>query len=200
MINHISGTITAITQDSIILTSGPIGFSLYVANSAFFKINQKITIQVYMYWHQENGPSFFGFTKPAERHLFVLIISCSGIGPRIALSILSHMSPSEFVEAIQTANERALSAVNGIGTKKAEHIIVQLKHKISQLIEEGVDLGAQGESVQQRNQLVDVLKSLNYSRSEINNTLTHLNEQYNDPTLPFDKLMRHALAFLAKKL
>ena len=67
----------------------------------------------------------------------MLVIGCSGIGPKIALAVLAHLGAQGFVEVVSCGDERALSKVNGIGPKKAEQIIVQLKHKVSKLISSG---------------------------------------------------------------
>ena len=99
---------------------------------------------------------------------------------------------------VQQGNQEALSAINGIGPKKAEHLILHLKHKVIKLLEQGALEAVPGGSASQRQDIAQVLKSLNYSKQEIGAALHYLNEQY-PAAIPFDQLMRHALGFLAKQ-
>lgn len=200
MINHLTGIISHYADDHLIITTGPIGFDIQVPQGLQFVVGQQITLYLHMNWNQEQGPSLFGFATVAQRTLFQLIISCSGIGPKIGLSILSQLSPAEFIESVQTGNEKLLSSVHGIGTKKAEQMIVQLKHKLEKVIDtDFADEVLSGRGAKDRQQLAQVLKSLHYSKAEVTDTLRYLQE-HGDHTASFDQLMRQALAFLAKKI
>jgi Holliday junction DNA helicase RuvA len=151
-----------------------------------------------LHWNQEQGPSLFGFATEAEKVIFLLLIDCPGVGPKIGLAVLAHMTPATFLRAIQSGNDEALSQVNGIGAKKAEHLIVHLKHKVAKLIEAGLD-AEEGGQANQWQTVIEALNALNYSRPEINRALKHLHESYADKTYAFDQLLRQALSFLSKK-
>lgn len=201
MINHIIGTVSHVCADRLTLATGPMGFEIQVPDTQLFTIGQQITFYIHMHWNQEQGPSLFGFTSLSQRTLFQLVISCSGIGPKIGLNILAQLSPIEFIEAVQTGNQELLSSVHGIGAKKAEQIIMYLKHKIEKIIETDLDqeiMASRG--TKDRQQIAQVLKSLHYSKAEIADTLRHLQERQLDSAATFDQLMRQALAFLAKKI
>lgn len=198
MIDILCGTITHIVDDAITVMTGGIGLRLQVPHVQTCTPNTAVTLYVYMHWNQEQGPSLFGFSNELDRQVFLLIISCSGIGPKIALSILSSLGSSGCVHAICQGDDKALSKVPGIGTKKAEQIIVSLKHKMQKLVKSGVEL-EDISSLQQMHELNDVLTSLNYSKREIDATLHWLAEQPVSEPVPFDKLMRQALSFLSKK-
>lgn len=197
MIYSITGTIKEVLDHAVIIDTGAMGFNLQVPQPHKFTIGQTTQIVTYMHWNAEQGPSLFGFTSALEKTVFLLIIDCSGIGPRIALATLAHMSPAEFLEAIQSANEKALSSISGIGAKKAEQMIVQLKHKVAKLIDAGIDLGNSA-ALEKRHEISQVLKSLNYSKGEISSAMHYINESY-PGNVAFDQLMRHALAYLAKQ-
>lgn len=200
MINHLTGTISHYIDDHFIINTGPLGFDIQVPQGHQFVVGQQITLYIYMHWNQEQGPSLFGFATVTQRTLFQLIIGCSGVGPKIGLSILSQLNPAEFIEAVQTGNEKLLSSVHGIGAKKAEQMIVQLKHKLEKIID--TDFAHEvlsDRTSKDRQQLAQVLKSLHYSKTEVADTLRHLQE-HGDHTASFDQLMRQALAFLAKKI
>lgn len=202
MFDYLVGKITEIGEKKVTLLVNGFAFLLKTPQTANFKKvedNQKIF--TYMHWNQEKGPSLFGFKEEMERTLFLLIIECSKIGPSIALSILSQMTTEQFIEIITTQNEKGLSSVNGIGPKKAEQIIVQLKHKISKLISTGklAPSGDQQDFTQWQN-INEVLTSLNYSKPEISKAIKYLMEKHSGQTPALDKLIRSALSFLSGNL
>lgn len=197
MIQLLKGSVASKSDNTITLLANSIGFAVQVPHPDTYEIGTPITLTIYMHWNQEQGPSLYGFTSEAEKKIFELIISCSGIGPRIGLAILSAMSPGEFITAIQNGNEAALSSVNGIGSKKAEQIIVSLKHKVAKLALDADFRHETGSSI--RHQVAEVLKSLNYSKSEIHAAMNYLQEPGVTDGATFDALMRKALSFLAKK-
>ena len=198
MINSLSGIIKDSIDSTVIVEVAGIGFGVQVAGARAFAIGQKVDLLVHMHWNQENGPALFGFNTSLEKSVFLLITSCSGLGPKLAMAVLAHLGAAEFISAVTQANQDALSAVSGIGAKKAEQIIVQLKHKVAKLVESGIDLGASGD-LEHRQNICQVLKSLNYSSKEISAAMNYLNEQYPQSSVAFDQLMRHALSYLAKR-
>lgn len=198
MLNTLTGTITQITETEITLTAGAFGFAISVPSPSSYQEKQEILLHIYMHWNQENGPSLYGFAQSQEKEIFGIIIGCSGIGPRIGLAILADLGVSGVLNAVHQENEKALSGVNGIGPKKAEQLIVQLKHKVKKLLSSGAHL-ADDESMRQHwQQIHEVLSSLNYSRGEIARAMKHLEKENAGTNLPFDQLMRQALSFLAK--
>lgn len=197
MINTLTGSVQDINDANITLLVEGIGFSVTVANPNLLQKENQITLYIYQHWNSETGPALYGFVEQLEKKVFLLIIDCPGIGPKIGLAILAQLGALSFLQVVQSGNDKALSAVNGIGAKKAEQIIVQLKHKVSKLIESGIDI-SNSESLSQRHQILEALKSLNYSRQEITAAMNYLNEQCPN-TAAFDQLMRYALTFLAKR-
>jgi len=199
MITRLSGAIVEVTEQSLTLDVQGVGYGVHVPNAQKFSNGQSIILFVATHWNQENGPSLFGFATAFERTLFTLIVSCSGIGPKIALSILSQMTPTHFLNVIQSADESALSAINGIGPKKAEQLMVHLKHKVAKLVDQGGVVIDDSEPTSVRHNVAQVLKSLHYSKQEITAAMHYINEKHPSHTVPFDQLMRHALGFLAKQ-
>lgn len=197
MIHAIQGTVCAVLDQALVIECGHISYLVSMATTAHLSVGQKTQLHTYMHWNQEQGPTLFGFTNELERTVFLLIISCSGLGPKIALAILADLGASAFLHAVHAGDENALTNISGIGAKKAEQIIVHLKHKVAKLINSGIALEGSTES-QQWVTLSQVLQSLNYSRPEIAAALKHLNESANTQA-PFDQLMRQALSFLSKK-
>ena len=198
MIDRISGMVNVVRKNTITVDVGPIGFQLQIADSTRFHASQKVDLYAYMHWNQENGPSLFGFDSELEKEVFLLVIGCSGIGPKIGLAVLRDLGAERFLEAIQTDDDRALSSVGGLGPKKVEHMVVQLKSKVAKLVKSGLQIKGASKFVDWQN-VSDVLVSLKYSRTEVTRAMKFLSEHHGSQELPFDRLVRHALSFLAKK-
>ena len=109
------------------LILGMMGIALQVPSAQAFVTDVPLKIYSYLHWSSENGPSLFGFAQPLDRSVFKVIISCSGIGPKIALAVLADLGAQGFLHAITIGDEQMLSKVSGIGKKKAEQIIVVIK-------------------------------------------------------------------------
>jgi Holliday junction DNA helicase RuvA len=200
MIDYVTGTIKTIHHQAITIeVAGAYGFSLYVPDSTSFTKDQSVSVYTYLHWNQENGPTLYGFHTPHDRTVFLLIISCPGIGPKIGLAILGHLGAHNFIEAIQQQDEHALSKVNGIGARKASQIIIQLRDKVTKLISTGV-ITLQTENAKQWHMLTQALESLNYSRAEITHAIQNLKSNSATQAHTFDQLMRQALSLLAKQV
>jgi len=200
MFSYLNGIVKDRSDQAITLDVGAFAFEVKVPNSSVFSQDKKAKIHAYMHWNAEQGPSLYGFATELEKIVFLLITSCSGIGPKIGLAALNDLGAESFLQAIQTGSEKTLSKVSGIGGKKAEQMIVQLKHKVAKLIKSGVELG-DAQHIAHWNTVTEALESLNYSRSEINRAMSHLQKDYADDTnVSFDQLMRQALAVLTKQV
>lgn len=197
MIDILSGRVVHVQDKKITLMVGDIGFSVLAPHARQLVIDEKVSLFAYFHWSAENGPSLYGFPTQLTRNVFLLIIDCPKIGPALALNILSQMNVGQFLQAITTQKESALSALTGVGPKKAEQLIVDLKHKVQKLIDQGGDEIFMQANFVQWQQLSDVLTSLNYSKQEIGRTVTHLTAKYQGQECQLDQLIRAALAFLS---
>lgn len=198
MINYLVGKIQRVGEKSLTLLVNGLGFEIFAPQAQNFRENSDANLHTYMHWNQEKGPTLYGFQDELEKTIFLLIISCSKIGPSIAMSILSQMTSSEFIQIISQQDEKALSKINGIGVKKAEQIIVQLKHKIAKLISSGElkTEDSQQDFTHWQN-VNEVLESLNYSKPEITKTMKYLTEKHGGQNIQLDQLIRSALSFLS---
>jgi len=199
MISYIVGTVKKIYEKTATIVVNGIGLSFHTPQIQKLQEGKKVELYAYLNWNQEKGPSLYGFETELEKTVFLMIIDCPKIGPSIALKILSQINAPNFLEIITTQNDSALSAINGIGKKKAEQLIMQLKDKVSKLISSGaVVANSQQDFVQWQN-INDVLTSLNYSKPEIGGAIKFLMENYGDQNYPLDKLIRAALGHLSQK-
>lgn len=202
MLSTITGTIKNIHENSVIIDIGALSLQISVPTPALFQMHQKVTLNTYLHWHQEQGPTLFGFSTEIEKTIFLLLIDCPGIGPKIGLSVNANLTPQDFFDAIQGGKDTTLSKISGIGAKKAEQIIVHLKHKVNKLIEDGLSVSTTSETHHWKT-VSDALTALNYSRSEIHQAIKYVQEQSaadaTQQAYTFDYLLRRTLVFLAKK-
>ncbi len=200
MFGYIKGSVEEISGALVVVEVGGIGFQLAMPNTASLTIGKVATISTYMHWNQENGPSLYGFVSALEKTVFTVIISCSGIGPKIGLAVLGTLSPNQFLQAVAQQDIKTLSSVNGIGAKKAEQMLVALRHKVAKLFDSGI-VGVQtdGGAAVHWKDLTEALGSLNYSRTEVQHAVHYLREQKIETELSFDQLLRGALSYLAQK-
>lgn len=198
MLNFVKGTITHASDQvaTVYNESLALGFEITVNRACAAQLNQVVALHVYMHWNQEQGPSLYGFETRAERECFVLLIGCPGVGPKLALSLLEQIDLGSLATIVQANDVKALSALKGIGLKKAEQLILYLKNRIDDFMVQYAPAGTAGSAFKQ---VAQVLESLNYGQAEIQQTLAHLHQQQMG-TLSFDTLLRKALAFLAKKV
>ena len=143
MISYLRGRVLTLTAETVILDVNGVGYEAYCTSGAFSKMTQGETAELYTYLQvKEDGVSLFGFASPKEKELFLKLISVSGVGPKMGISILASLSADEFAQAVATADVKRLSAVKGLGKKTAEKIVLELHGKISA----AEVLGASGET------------------------------------------------------
>lgn len=199
MIDFIKGQIYAIEEKAIGVLIGNVAIKFSTPRANEWILNENVTIYTYLHWNAEQGPSLFGFVSAFERTVFLLIIDCPKIGPTIALNVLHQLKPGQFLEIVTSQNEKGLSSVNGIGAKKAEQIIMELKHKVTKLTNNGTltPPANSQDTFMHWHEVSEVLNSLNYSKQEIHKTLQILTKKYADQQVGLDQLIRAALAQLS---
>ncbi|MBQ7693161.1 MAG: Holliday junction branch migration protein RuvA [Oscillospiraceae bacterium] len=138
MFYHIDGTVREMEPGLAVIDCGGIGFALNVTANTLSGL--KLGERAKLYVSEsigENNFNLFGFLDKSERRFFELLISVSGIGPKAAMSILSHSTPEGLALAIISGNEKALTVAPGIGKKIAQRVILELKDKVSKEMEGG---------------------------------------------------------------
>lgn len=131
MIDYIKGEITELNPTYAVLETGGIGYFINISLPVFSSLSGQKNTRLFIYEViREDAHVLFGFITPAERQLFLLLISVSGIGANTARMIMSSYAVQEIQQMIATANVAALSSIKGIGAKTAQRIIVDLKDKI----------------------------------------------------------------------
>jgi holliday junction DNA helicase RuvA len=134
MIAKIRGTIDELKPTEVILDASGVGYGLTIPLSTYEKIQTLGEATLYVYTHhKEDQFKLFGFFTEQERDLFIILLNISGIGPSMAISILSGITISRLVDAVQSENMTLLTKIPGIGNAKAEKLIFELKRKLKKL-------------------------------------------------------------------
>jgi Holliday junction DNA helicase RuvA len=198
MIAQLTGTIRSINNDRIILEVAGIGYLVHVTPVAAttLALGNSLTLHTSMVV-REDSMTLYGFLDAPSRETFELVQTVSGIGPRVALSILAHLSPDQLADAVDTESVNILSGVPGIGKKGAQRILLELKGKLSRS-------GAPSTSVSStqpmwREQLAGALISLGYSAREADSTISivaidYANRGLNPADSDLSELLKAALA------
>jgi Holliday junction DNA helicase RuvA len=168
LISYIKGTLASKNPTGIIVEAGGIGYEILVPLSSYDRLGDLGSeVEVYTHFHvREDAHILFGFATTAERRLFQFLIGISGVGPRMALSVLSGVGVDDFCEAIVQEEVDFLTSIPGVGKKTAQRLIVELKSRLS---EEDVRVAVGGGRVGRGNrvsQAVQALVALGFSSPE----------------------------------
>lgn len=190
MIGYLKGTVLRKTVTHLILVVHGVGYEIAAPTRVTETLTQDTEVEIFIYTHvKEDQLKLFGFDTIQERDLFELLISISGIGPKAAMSILSLHTHQQINNAIAKADVAFFSKVKGLGKKRAQKIIIELKGKIGSF----QDIDLTDSDSQSDSAVVDVLISFGFKRKEIEEVLHKL-----DPTLSEEKIIKEALRMLGK--
>jgi Holliday junction DNA helicase RuvA len=163
MIAFLRGRVLEKHPTRVIVETGGVGYEVHVPLSSYSGVGEPgadITLRIHTHV-REDALQLFGFATPLELALFDRLIAVSGIGPKLALSVLSGLAPSDLVGAIRGGDVARLVSIPGVGKKTAERIVLELRDKLSAL-EATTPGGAPGDGT--RTDLVSALVNLGYHR------------------------------------
>src|SRR5215213_7587228 len=167
MIARLAGTLGEKTPGRIVLDVHGIGYDVQVPLSTFYVLGEPgtaVTLRVYTHV-REDVIALYGFATVMEQSLFERLISISGIGPKLALAVLSGIEPTELVRAIRTQDVARLTAIPGIGKKTAERIGLELKDRLPASLQPAGAGPVAGARIDQlRDDLLSALLNLGYQR------------------------------------
>ncbi|MDE7281343.1 MAG: Holliday junction branch migration protein RuvA [Ruminiclostridium sp.] len=131
MIYSINGEVTCLGQNTIVVECGGVGFECRATAQAVSRANIGEKLKLYTYMNvREDAMELYGFADESERNCFKKLISVSGVGCKVAVDILSSLSPQEFALAVVSDDAKTITRVKGIGSKTAQRIILELKDKL----------------------------------------------------------------------
>ncbi|KXG78223.1 Holliday junction ATP-dependent DNA helicase RuvA [Fervidicola ferrireducens] len=174
MLEYLKGKLKEISPNYAIIEVAGLGLrcliSLNTYNNVKFYKNSKIILYTFLHL-KDDGMDLYGFFDPLEREVFTLLNEVSGIGPKVALSVLSWLKPEEVVSAIATEDVKVLTSVPGVGNKTARKIVFELKDKVK-----GLAVSAEfKESLKMLQEAREALSTLGFSNEEIQKALNELN-------------------------
>ena len=132
MIGYIKGKVLSHSDNTVLLENGGIGYEITCSSSALNKLVENKQGEVFTYLAvREDGVSLYGFISIEEKNMFLKLISVSGVGPKMGITVLSNMNLSDLAVKIATSDVKGLSSIKGLGKKTAERIILELREKIT---------------------------------------------------------------------
>jgi Holliday junction DNA helicase RuvA len=175
MIASIRGTLLFVSVDHAVVETGGVGFQIFAPRNVLGSLGE-IGSEVRFYTHlhiREDLLALYGFASTDQRHLFETLLGVSGIGPKVALSLLSSASSDELRAAIAGGDTARLSRVPGIGKKTAERLVLELRGKLE--IKGGAPIVGATPAVMAANaELAEMLVSLGFSAAEANAAIAAL--------------------------
>lgn len=160
MIRYIRGTLAEKSPSTAVVEACGVGYELAIPLSTYDRLPRTGVEVKLLAWHvvREDDEALFGFLTEAERELFAKLTAVSGVGPKIALAILSGASLGELSLAIASADAKRLSAIKGVGKKTAEKIVIELKDKINAI--EALAMSAAGAAGKDKAFILDARMAL----------------------------------------
>jgi len=192
MISYIKGVLVEKNPTSIVVETGGIGYAMEISLSSYDTVGEPgedITVVTHLHV-RDDKLMLYGFSTVRERSLFRLLITISGVGPKLAQGILSGLSWDDLASAIQTQDVARLTAAPGVGKKTAERIIVELKDKIGDMY----DAGVSGQGIVPggaSREAVLALVSLGYAEHKAQTAVNELVR--NDPSMNLEQIVKQAL-------
>ena len=131
MIYSLNGEVTHLEQNMIVIECGGVGYACRSTSTAVSRAAVGEKIKLYTYLNvREDAAELFGFSDESELNCFKMLISVSGVGPKVAIAILSDLKPQEFALAVVNDDSKTITRAQGVGPKLAQRIILELKDKL----------------------------------------------------------------------
>jgi Holliday junction DNA helicase RuvA len=170
---YLKGTVERKTREGIELDVNGVGYLLSVPLSTYSKLpsDGAAPVKIFTHMHvRDDAIDLYGFLTLEEKQLFELLLSVTGVGPKVALAVLSGLTPIRFRNAIMQNDVAALSSISGIGKKTAQRMILEVKNKLGEETEIAKVLGEEGEALRDSD-VVRALVSLGCTLSQAKNAV-----------------------------
>lgn len=196
MIAHLRGKLLAKHPNQAIVETGGVGYDVTISVPTFSElpgVGGEVALHIHTHV-REDMIALYGFLRSAEKTLFEKLITVSGIGPKLAITILSGMAADEMVNAIRGNDIARLTRIPGIGKKTAERMVLELRDKLAQGKIGEIAIAPTLSPVEE--DVLSALVNLGYQRAAAEKALAAVSKD--GQTRPFDGLFREALAVLSK--
>ena len=190
MISHLSGKLVSKSPTALVVECNGIGYEVNISLYTYSRIIDSEQIKIYTHLQvREDSHSIFGFFDELERSVFRLLISVSGIGANTARTMLSSMPPNKVIESIQSDNVVAIQSIKGIGAKTAQRVIIDLKDKVLNLIDDN-EFNVSPNNTQ-REEALSALSVLGYPIKQTQRIVDSLINA--EPDMPVERIIKNAL-------
>lgn len=196
MIAFLRGRLLEKHPNRVIVDVQGVGYEVHVPLSSFYGMAEpgaEVSLRVHTHV-REDALSLFGFATPLELALFERLIAVSGIGPKLALAVLSGIEPLDLIGAVQRGDVARLTSIPGIGKKTAERLALELKDRVATLTTGAAAQPAIGGTM--RDDLVSALLNLDYHRSAVETAVDAVLKT--DGSITFETALRDALKRVAR--
>jgi len=198
MIASLTGKITRKASDYLIVDVSGIGYQVQVPLSTLCNVpDPGGTVRLHIHTHlREDSLSLFGFLSETEKEMFLLLLGVSGIGPKLALAILSSLTVTDLCCALSAGDDSTLCRIPGIGRKTAARMVLELKEKIA-AVAPGSDRSEAGAESAPHDDVVSALVNLGYKKPQAEEAVKKVRQQR--PGLSVESLLREVLSLLMKR-
>ena len=201
MIAALTGRLASKSPSQITLDVQGVGYEVFIPLSTFYSlpdINESASLRIHTHL-REDAIQLFGFLTVTEKDAFILLTGISGIGPKLALSVLSTLSVTDLVSAIQAGDMEKLATVPGIGKKSAGRIVLELKDKVERLqaMPAAVASVTGDPSSRLHDDALSALVNLGYRAQEAKDIIKRITQSQSSP-MPLKDLIRETLKELAR--
>ncbi len=201
MIAHLRGKLLSKRPNRVVIEAAGVGYEVFIPVSTFYELGDvatEVSLQIYSYVRQESF-SLYGFRTEREKNLFEKLLSVSGVGPKLAVTILSGLEIEELIPALRNGEVAKLVHVPGVGRKTAERLVLELKDKLADVVPASV--GRQQAPVAKpetaEDAVLSALINVGYARPAAENALQEVRAQ--GPNKDFEDLLRASLRLLSRK-
>jgi holliday junction DNA helicase RuvA len=193
MIGFLSGNILSIKPTKVLLHVNGIGYLVNISINTFENISDKKDISLHIYTSvKEDSITLFGFYTETEKEMFELLISVNGIGPKLALSVLSGIQVDDLKTAIEAGDISRIVAIPGVGRKTAERVVLELRSKVDKISE----AESKGVSYSIKSEAVSALTTLGYNYKQAETAVRNILNASKDISL--EELIKKALGSFNK--
>ena len=193
MIGFLNGSIISIKPTKLLLDVNGVGYLVNISINTFENISDKKEISLHIYTSvKEDSITLFGFYSETEKEMFELLISVSGIGPKLALNVLSGIQVDDLKTAIEAGNISRIVAIPGVGRKTAERVVLELRSKVDKIIE----MESRGDSYSIKSEAVSARTTLGYNYKTAESAVRDILSSAKDISL--EELIKKALGNLNK--
>ena len=196
MIAHLAGTLLEKHVQRLVVDVGGVGYDVQVPLSTFYAVGEpgaRVTLRIHTHV-REDALQLFGFVTALELSLFQRLIAVSGIGPKVALAVLSGIEPNDLIRAVKGSDIARLTRIPGVGKKTSERIVVELKDRLPQ-VEEPAASDTAVDASDVRDNVLSALVNLGYQRASVEKVVDTVLRKIE--SREFEPLLREVLKSLS---